>query len=153
VEFNTATRSVEVAWEAEERSYDHLVNLLSTTPNYGGVRWCGRCVAILYIGFGFEFACRHCLELIHTSTRKPLVWRLESRHQRLLSRFRKPRDEAFEEFDDFDSFDPDELLAERPRGMWRRTFDLISEQSDDFEDRIQDESHAWMVAKTRRMKR
>ena len=67
----------------EKRKSDYPIRLLTTRPNYGGVRWwfqcplvindrpCGRRVGKLYNPpGGTYFGCRHCYDLTYTSAQE-----------------------------------------------------------------------------------
>lgn len=69
-------------WGGEKTSYDYAVNVVATTPTYGGRHWwwicpltkngrpCQRRVAKLYLpGSGRYFGCRHCYDLTYQSCR------------------------------------------------------------------------------------
>lgn len=76
----------------ESEDLDYVVNLQTTSCNYGGARYwflcpivgCGRRVAVLYLG-GKYFACRHCYRLAYRSQR-------ESNHDRADRKANKIRD-------------------------------------------------------------
>jgi hypothetical protein len=75
------------------RLYDYNVDLVSTPPNYGGLRWwficpgvaeraCRRRVRKLYLAPGREgFACRQCCDLCHISQREDAMTRALSTAQ------------------------------------------------------------------------
>jgi hypothetical protein len=73
---------------------DYMVALVSTHPNYGGLRWwfvcpivvaghaCRRRVGKLYLAPGRRyFACRHCCDLAYTSQREDKMTRALSKAQ------------------------------------------------------------------------
>jgi len=72
-------------------------------------RYCGRRVAVLYLA-GELFACRRCCALAYASQQKDPLVRNVSRSQKIRMRLGGTPD----------LFGP---MPERPRGMWRRTYE------------------------------
>jgi hypothetical protein len=68
-------RGVKLSYTVGEKSYEYLVSVDKTQPNYGGVRYwwicpnqnCKRRVRILYLRGGY-FLCRHCQNLTYKSS-------------------------------------------------------------------------------------
>jgi hypothetical protein len=72
-------------------------------------RYCGRRVALLY-GAGELFACRSCYQLAYASQQEHPMFRNIRRAQKIRMRLGG-------------STDPFGPIPERPRGMWRRTYE------------------------------
>ena len=101
---------------------DYRVELVSTSPNYGGLRWwficpvsmggraCQRRVRKLYLSPGCCcFACRQCCRLSYTSQR-------EDDANRALSKAQAIRERLGGSGSMMEAFPP------KPKGMWWRTY-------------------------------
>lgn len=101
---------------AKTESMDYRVQLTTTRPHYGGVRWwficpvvrCGRRVGALY--GGKVFACRHCHQLAYPSQNK--------------AAFDRHCDKAFELADKMDHIGNvfDGFYGKKPKGMHWKTY-------------------------------
>jgi hypothetical protein len=102
------------------KSIEQRVSITWTNCHFGGRRpwftcsahtngrYCGRRVAMLYLA-GELFACRRCCALAYASQQKDPLVRNVSRSQKIRMRLGSSPD----------LFSP---VPERPRGMWRRTY-------------------------------
>jgi hypothetical protein len=120
IDMNNAHVRLHYTFRSEERS--QRIELVSTVPNYGGLRWwflcpawvqgraCLRRVRKLYLvpGAGM-FACRCCCRLSYTSQREDGANRALAKAQAIRRRLGG-------------SGSMSELFPGRPKGMWRRTY-------------------------------
>jgi hypothetical protein len=91
---------------------------------------CGRRVAKLYAS-GRYFLCRHCHQLAHASQRESAWERALRRGDKIRQRF--GGDPGITLF-------PDRPFPDRPKGMWRRTYERLRDRVADA-DRVADESY------------
>jgi len=114
---------------AEGECLDYRVDLVSTVPHYGGLRWwflcpiavggraCQRRVRKLYAA-GKYYACLHCGQLSYTSQRENAMNRALSKAQAIRQRLgvggsmREP-------------------FPAKPKGMWWRTYHRLRSSSED----------------------
>jgi hypothetical protein len=109
---------------------DYCVHLVSTSPNYGGLRWwficpamvagtaCRRRVRKLYLPpWGSGFACRQCCQLTYTSQREGDMSRALSKAQAIRERLGG-------------SASMSTLFPEKPKGMWRKTYRRLRASSE-----------------------
>jgi hypothetical protein len=106
---------------AEWKSVEQRVPITWTNCHFGGRRpwfvcsvrangrYCGRRVAVLY-GAGELFACRHCHQLAYESQHEDPFIRSLKRSQKIRMRLGG-------------GGDPFSPFPEKPRGMWRRTYE------------------------------
>ena len=81
-EILTDTTSVDAAWISLSYTTNlngpknQSIDLITTTPNYGGIRWwfecpyCGKKIAKMYLAEGPYFKCRTCNDLTYNSCQK-----------------------------------------------------------------------------------
>jgi len=108
---------------------DYRVDLVSTSPHYGGQRWwficpitvggraCRRRVRKLYAA-GKYYACRHCCLLSYTSQREDDMTRALSKAQAIRERLGG-------------SASMREPFPPKPKGMWWRTYYRLRARSED----------------------
>jgi hypothetical protein len=132
---------------------DYNVKLQATRPNFGGLRWwficpllvngkpCGRRVQKLFMpSRGRYYGCRHCHDLTYTSRRQDAKDRTLTKAQRI--RVRLGGDRC--------------ILApfpDRPKGMWRRTFQRLKCKAEDAEIRSWRELEPFLLKLERKASR
>ena len=118
----------------ESMNGNHLILLEWTPCNYGGERaWfvcpardCGKRVAVLY--GGSIFICRHCRRLSYDS-------QIETAHSRALRRVQAIRMKLGGSPSLIEDFPP------KPRGMQRRTYERLTRQAAEAENRYWPQVH------------
>lgn len=136
------TESVQVNYEKDGQSVEHIISLSHTACNYGGTRcwfrcpYCSRSVGILYLASG-QCACRHCFSLVHKSGQ-------ESSTDRLFRKVGKIRERL--------GWQPGiaQPDGEKPKGMHWETFDRLIAEHDAITQRILGWVHEWCEKKTSR---
>jgi len=110
----------------------YYVNLVSTRPHYGGLRWwflcpakvaggtCQRRVRKLYLAHTYgRFACRRCCQLVYTSQREGGMCRLLSKAQAIRQRVGGNASMGGH-------------FPDKPKGMWRKTYRRLRARSEGF---------------------
>lgn len=125
------SRKIEAALNGAIAGTFEGLPVTATQCNYGGLRYwwqcpkCGRRVGVLYaLPWKFkEWACRHCHEAVHESSRAGRYKREYDKSTKLYLRYSRKRPEELRPFD-FLSMD------DKPRGMyWKRWLKIFIKQA------------------------
>jgi hypothetical protein len=121
-EIDTTNAQVRLQYMSQTGQHlDYCVDLVSTCPHFGGLRWwflcpamasgrtCGRRVRKLYLALAGRFACRQCCHLGYTSQREDDMSRAISKAQAIRERLGGSASMA-------------QSFPEKPKRMWRRTY-------------------------------
>ena len=116
-----------VHYRVDGEDQDYRIGLVTTRPNYGGRRWWMVCpawhlrVGKLYLPSGGQiFACRKAYRLAYPSQR-------ERAHERALTKAQTIRIKLG------GSASLAEPFPEKPKGMWRRTYDRRRREAEEAE--------------------
>ncbi|WP_028490223.1 hypothetical protein [Thiothrix lacustris] len=125
------SKKIETALNGETDGTFEDLFVTSTRCNYGGLRYwwqcpkCGRRVSILYaLPWQFkEWACRHCHEAVHESSRAGRYRREYNKATGLYLRYSRKRPDELRPFDFLN-------MEDKPKGMhWKRWIKIFIKQA------------------------